>query len=138
MVNASFVFGFDEDEPGVFERTVEWAVSHGLETATFHVLTPYPGTALYDKAHSLGLIPEVTDWADFDHHSPENFFMAKTDREVFQNRVMEMVEVADRHRQPSFQKSLRSLKTNSGYFMRNPNIFFGKLAGKLRAQMGSR
>ena len=30
--------------PAVFERTVDWAVSQGIETATFHILTPYPGT----------------------------------------------------------------------------------------------
>ena len=35
----------------VFERTVEWAIEHGIETATFHILTPYPGTALY-RAHA--------------------------------------------------------------------------------------
>jgi radical SAM superfamily enzyme YgiQ (UPF0313 family) len=46
MVNASFVFGMDHDDASVFERTVEWAIDRGVETATFHILTPYPGTAL--------------------------------------------------------------------------------------------
>jgi len=49
MVNGSFVFGMDDDDPSVFARTVDWAVEHGIETATFHVLTPYPGTALYQR-----------------------------------------------------------------------------------------
>ncbi len=49
MINGSFVFGWDEDGPDVFDRTVEWAISHGIETATFHVLTPYPGTALFKR-----------------------------------------------------------------------------------------
>ena len=49
MVNGSFVFGMDGDDPSVFDRTVEWAVAQGIETATFHILTPYPGTALYDR-----------------------------------------------------------------------------------------
>lgn len=49
MVNASFVFGMDNDGPEVFERTVEWAVAQGIETATFHILTPYPGTALFER-----------------------------------------------------------------------------------------
>lgn len=49
MINGSFVFGMDEDDPTVFERTVEWAIEQGIETATFHILTPYPGTALYDR-----------------------------------------------------------------------------------------
>jgi radical SAM superfamily enzyme YgiQ (UPF0313 family) len=49
MVNASFVFGMDEDETSVFDRTVEWAIQQGIETATFHILTPYPGTALHKR-----------------------------------------------------------------------------------------
>jgi radical SAM superfamily enzyme YgiQ (UPF0313 family) len=54
MVNASFVFGFDGDDTSVFERTVEWAIRHGVETATFHVLTPYPGTALFRRMEASG------------------------------------------------------------------------------------
>ncbi|HUH97543.1 MAG TPA: radical SAM protein [Anaerolineales bacterium] len=49
MVNASFVFGMDDDEETVFDRTVEWAVAQGIETCTFHILTPYPGTALHQR-----------------------------------------------------------------------------------------
>jgi radical SAM superfamily enzyme YgiQ (UPF0313 family) len=49
MVNGSFVFGMDEDDISVFDRTVEWAVKQGIETATFHILTPYPSTALYKR-----------------------------------------------------------------------------------------
>jgi radical SAM superfamily enzyme YgiQ (UPF0313 family) len=54
MVNASFVFGLDEDDDSVFDCTVEWAVDQGIETATFHILTPYPGTALYDRMQAEG------------------------------------------------------------------------------------
>lgn len=49
MVNGSFVFGMDGDDCSVFDRTVEWAVKHGIETATFHIMTPYPGTGLYQQ-----------------------------------------------------------------------------------------
>jgi radical SAM superfamily enzyme YgiQ (UPF0313 family) len=49
MVNASFVFGMDDDRADVFDRTVKWAVGQGIETATFHIMTPYPGTALYQR-----------------------------------------------------------------------------------------
>lgn len=47
MINGSFVFGLDGEDPDVFARTVDWAVRTGITTATFHILTPYPGTALY-------------------------------------------------------------------------------------------
>jgi hypothetical protein len=43
------VFGLDGEKPDVFARTVDWAVASGITTATFHVLTPYPGTQLYSE-----------------------------------------------------------------------------------------
>jgi radical SAM superfamily enzyme YgiQ (UPF0313 family) len=49
MVNASFVFGMDGDDETPSAHTVEWAIEQGVETATFHILTPYPGTGLYQK-----------------------------------------------------------------------------------------
>lgn len=54
MINGSFVFGMDDDDESVFERTVDWAVRQGVETATFHVMTPYPGTALYERLSQQG------------------------------------------------------------------------------------
>ena len=49
----------------VFERTVEWAIAQGIETATFHILTPYPGTALYGRMAAQGRIT-VHDWDRYD------------------------------------------------------------------------
>ena len=65
MVNGSFVFGMDEDDPSVFERTVEWAIEQGIETATFHILTPYPGTALYQRMETEGRLLH-RDWDLYD------------------------------------------------------------------------
>jgi len=65
MVNASFVFGMDEDDETVFERTAAWAVEQGIETATFHILTPYPGTALYERLQAQGRITSY-NWDLYD------------------------------------------------------------------------
>ena len=65
MVNASFVFGMDDDDETVFDRTVAWAVEQGVETATFHILTPYPGTALHQRLASQGRILH-TNWDLYD------------------------------------------------------------------------
>ena len=54
MINGSFIFGMDHDDSSVFDRTVEWAIKNGIETATFHILTPYPGTALYKRMAAQG------------------------------------------------------------------------------------
>jgi radical SAM superfamily enzyme YgiQ (UPF0313 family) len=65
QVNGSFVFGFDEDGPDVFERTVEWIEEQPLECATFHILTPYPGTPLFRQMESEGRIRH-RDWSRYD------------------------------------------------------------------------
>lgn len=54
MVNGSFVFGMDDDDASVFSRTVDWAVESGIETSTYHILTPYPATGLYQRMEAEG------------------------------------------------------------------------------------
>jgi radical SAM superfamily enzyme YgiQ (UPF0313 family) len=54
QVNGSFVLGFDHDGPDTFDRTVAWIEEQRLECATFHILTPYPGTPLFRQMESEG------------------------------------------------------------------------------------
>ncbi|HEY5918385.1 MAG TPA: radical SAM protein [Chryseolinea sp.] len=56
MVNGSFVFGLDDDDQDVFKRTVEWGIKNSITTSTYHILTPYPGTALYTSMQKEGRI----------------------------------------------------------------------------------
>lgn len=65
MINGSFVFGMDDDDETVFDRTVEWAIGQGIETATFHILTPYPSTALYKRMAAHGRMT-TDDWDLYD------------------------------------------------------------------------
>ncbi|MEO8257634.1 MAG: radical SAM protein [Acidobacteriota bacterium] len=65
MINGSFVFGMDDDGDEVFERTVDWAIAHGITTATFHIQTPYPGTSLFARMEAEGRIV-TRDWNLYD------------------------------------------------------------------------
>jgi radical SAM superfamily enzyme YgiQ (UPF0313 family) len=65
MINGSFVFGLDDDTKDVFKRTVEWGVKNAITTATYHILTPYPGTRLYDSMLNSGRIL-TNDWDLYD------------------------------------------------------------------------
>jgi len=67
MINASFVFGFDHDGPDVFDRTLDFAIRHKLETATFHILTPFPGTRTFDAMEANGRLLH-RDWRLYDAH----------------------------------------------------------------------
>jgi radical SAM superfamily enzyme YgiQ (UPF0313 family) len=65
QVNGSFVLGFDHDGPDVFARTVDWIEQNKLECATFHILTPYPGTPLFAQMESEGRLLH-RDWELYD------------------------------------------------------------------------
>lgn len=65
QVNGSFVLGFDHDGPDVFDRTVAWIEANRLECATFHVLTPYPGTPLFRRMEAEGRLLH-RDWSLYD------------------------------------------------------------------------
>lgn len=64
-VNGSFVLGFDHDGPDVFERLAAWIEEVRLECATFHVLTPYPGTPLFAQMEREGRLLH-RDWDLYD------------------------------------------------------------------------
>ena len=58
MINASMVFGLDGDDKNVFDRTLRWLETQKIETLTSHILTPYPGTALYRHMEAAGRITD--------------------------------------------------------------------------------
>lgn len=65
MVNPGIVFGFDNDDESVFERAVEFLTKNQVELAYFNVLTPLPGTKLFDRYEQAGRIFD-RDWAKYD------------------------------------------------------------------------
>ena len=64
-IEGAFIFGFDNDDKSVFERTVEFANRTKIELVQFGILTPFPGTFLYKKLESEGRIIE-RDWSKYD------------------------------------------------------------------------
>ncbi len=82
QVNGSFVLGFDHDGPEVFEETADWVEAQRLECATFHVMTPYPGTPLFRQLESEGRLLH-RNWELYD-----------TGHVVFQPKRMSVEELA--------------------------------------------
>jgi radical SAM superfamily enzyme YgiQ (UPF0313 family) len=66
VVLGSFIFGFDSDDTDVFERTVTFAKECKIDAASFHVLTPYPGTALYHRLKEEGRLIDSVGWDGYD------------------------------------------------------------------------
>lgn len=68
MINASFVFGLDDDDITTFKTTLDWIVKNKIETVTSHILTPYPGTKVYDEYAKNGRIIDF----DFSKYNTAN------------------------------------------------------------------
>jgi radical SAM superfamily enzyme YgiQ (UPF0313 family) len=75
-IDGSFVFGFDTDDAGVFDRTVEFVIKARLEVVYFSILTPYPGTRLHKRLTAEGrMLSEDWDLYDANHvvYQPRTF-----------------------------------------------------------------
>jgi radical SAM superfamily enzyme YgiQ (UPF0313 family) len=51
-----FVFGLDDDTPEVFLKTAQFAVDARIDLPRFAIVTPFPGTGLYNRLVSEGRI----------------------------------------------------------------------------------
>ena len=78
----SFVFGFDTDDVDVFDRTVEFGIDAKLTMALFAILTPYPGTRLYERLRAAGRLTNEKWWLRSNHDAGSPYFVpARMSRE---------------------------------------------------------
>ncbi len=64
-INGCFVFGSDQDEKDVFERTVDFVYENNIDLPRFTVYTPFPGTPLYQRINQEGRIIS-NNWSLYD------------------------------------------------------------------------
>ena len=84
-VQGCFVFGLDHDTTDVFDATVEFALDAGIDLPRFSLLTPFPGTPLYQRLEREGRILS-RNWELYDGQHV-----------VFQPRNMTVQELAEGH-----------------------------------------
>jgi radical SAM superfamily enzyme YgiQ (UPF0313 family) len=63
-VQAGIVFGFDNDTPAIFKDSLDFLEETGVQNATFNILTPYPGTPLFQRLDAQGRIL-TRDWRKY-------------------------------------------------------------------------
>ena len=61
----SFIFGMDNDRPGVAARTLEVISSWPPGLPVFGLLTPYPATPLYDRLAAARRLTRPKHWLEF-------------------------------------------------------------------------
>jgi len=82
-VQAGIVFGFDHDSAGIFEETLDFLEAAGVQNATFNILTPYPGTRLYERLKAEGRIL-THDWSKYNGRADVVFEPRQMSRETLQ------------------------------------------------------
>ena len=63
-IYATFVFGYDHDQPETFERAVAFAEKHGFYFAAFNHVTPFPATPLYENLKKQERLLTEKWWLD--------------------------------------------------------------------------
>jgi radical SAM superfamily enzyme YgiQ (UPF0313 family) len=64
-IHASFVFGYDYDDPSVFEKFISFANKNKIDGAFLPILTPFPGTRIHQRLKEEGKII-TEDWSQYD------------------------------------------------------------------------
>jgi len=111
----NFIFGFDHDDPTTFADVVGFVDAARLDGFYYSLLTPYPGTPLYEQMRQEGRLLE-RDWSLYD-----------TDHVVYRPRLMD-AETLMRGYRWAWRRSLtyRSILTRL-LGSRNQLIFFGPM-----------
>lgn len=68
LIHASMVFGFDNDKKEIFDETVQFLMKNKVSTVSFNVLTPYPGTKIYEQLKQADRLT-TTNWKYYDHNT---------------------------------------------------------------------
>ena len=61
-VNGCFILGLDSDTPDIFTEVRDFVRESGLLEVQVTVLTPFPGTRLYDRLHAEGRLLQEQYW----------------------------------------------------------------------------
>lgn len=64
-IQGSFIFGFDHDTVEVFSEVVDFIQKNEIEVLNMNILTPFPGTKLYDRFEQEGRLLHH-DWSKYD------------------------------------------------------------------------
>jgi len=63
-LQGGIIFGFDEDTPDIFDITLDKINELEIDVLEVNILTPYPGTPLYDRLDKAGRI-FTKDWTRY-------------------------------------------------------------------------
>ncbi len=121
LIHASMIFGFDNDSIEGLQASVKFLIKNKVSTVSFNILTPYPGTKIYEDMKREGRL-RTNDWKYYDHNTV-----------VYQPKNMtpyelQMCKVNARKKFYSFSSCLKRLPGN----LSNPLIFLATNYGHIK------
>ena len=120
----SFIFGMDNDEAGVAERTVREIESWPPGLPVFGQLTPFPATPLYERLEKAGRLARPKHWLEFAPfvmaHAPLRMTIEQAREET--RRAWEQSYSAGRNRRAVEALSGRAFQYRAGHLV--ARLFF--------------
>jgi len=121
-VTGFFIFGLDYDTPEIFKKTLNAMYKWELDSASFSILTPYPGTRLFERMDKEGRITNY-DWSRYEEGKVNYKPMKMTEEELLEgirNIAREFFSIKN-----SFRRSFNKYNTNP---IDSLKLFVGNIA----------
>jgi len=122
-VEGAFIFGFDNDGPEIFDKTDEFVRKNDLKMPFANVLTPYPGTPIFDQFEQEGRIL-TKDWSKYDGHNYVVFQPKHMSPDDLLNNVRD-IEKRWHNNHQSINRLLRSMSFGINNFFEVVSVEYG-------------
>jgi len=135
-VVASFVIGSPQETREDMLETLRFIKGNPISYAEVYLLTPLPGTSLWQLALSKGLVFNSAEWEwerlNYEHTSPRNVFLSETmdKEELLALYKLFQVEIQRKKRRFYFQRLLFKVRKAA----QNPNQVIPYFRSKIRVR----
>jgi radical SAM superfamily enzyme YgiQ (UPF0313 family) len=122
LVFGLFMFGFDQDDPSVFDETARFTVEAGIDVCAFSLLTPYPGTLTWYEMLKQNRILSF----DWDHYDQGHIVYRTPHLSV--DQISDGFKTAYRrfYSLPSMARRFLAIRSRSRLYWGAYNLFFRK------------
>lgn len=133
-VQSFWMFGFDHDDTTIFQKTVEMIRRMEVDDAYLYILTPYPGTEMYEQFRREGRLMDGCDRTKFGWANAV-FRPARMSAQELERGVQESYRRLHSH----FRRMLpRQVVRHFGVLMRNKRLLASLFSGNARvSRVGS-
>ncbi|MBU2102296.1 MAG: radical SAM protein [Candidatus Omnitrophota bacterium] len=122
---AYFMIGFPNETLKQVHDTTKLMYKLKSDFSCFCIVTPYPGTELYDYASCNGILPSTGEWSNFFHHSPK---MGLTKNIAYDTliQIIKKIQVKlDSDKEKNYRRKV--FKRRIGLLVSNPMEFVARL-----------